>query len=321
MAELWPAAAGAGCLPTLEYLIKRGMINCRRLCAAVLAAAECGRMDALEFLMKRFPSVNGSFVDHWHVVPMWLDMMVIMDGPSSFADAVPAAAANGHLHILEYLLRHGCPSGGAQVCTEAARHGHVHVVQFCHFNGMPFTHDAMVAAAGNAQMAVLEFGVSAGIDPTEQAVSAAALQGHLAVLKWAFALGYEPTEDNLLSAARGGHTAVMEALLAHPQPPQWTSGLVSQNAEYGDFVPVVGRWAIERDLPFMRPGYMLWHGYGDLLELWIERHPGWRPCDHIASSDIVRAIMMDNQDLLLDLMRRKFIRLENSGWLVVSFLF
>lgn len=67
------------------------------------------------------------------------------------------AAAGGHIQILKWAKKHGCPWNHRSVCEAAAANGHLDVLQWCKEQKFPF----------DAQM-----------------TDRAALGGHLAVVRW-----------------------------------------------------------------------------------------------------------------------------------------
>lgn len=75
-----------------------------------------------------------------------------MFGPS----ACETAAKYGHLHILEWASRNGCPLG-PRVCYMAAEKGHLHIIKWARVNGCPWDHWTAIVAKENDQHEILKW--------------------------------------------------------------------------------------------------------------------------------------------------------------------
>jgi hypothetical protein len=93
----------------------------------LLRAGRAGQLEQLIWLR--------AYGCRW--VPLW----------GSGLDLCSEAAANGHLHVLQWARADGYPWDHA-TCTSAARGGHLAVLQWLHANGCPWTKDACTDAAG-----------------------------------------------------------------------------------------------------------------------------------------------------------------------------
>lgn len=118
------------------------------------------------------------------------------------------AAEGGHLAVLQWLLKNGCPwdlngyylhQESMQNC--AARGGRLEVLKWLHANRFEWVEGMCASAAGAGQLAVLQWLRANGCDWDVSACAQAVAGGHLQVLRWLRANGC-PWEQSVEELAR-----------------------------------------------------------------------------------------------------------------------
>lgn len=181
-------AAGGGHLHILEWLyyITRGI---RKVTGDVVEnAAENGHLHVLEWgynYQDRFPFTLMSYIaavagGHLNVLT-WLRLHCESPVP---ADITVFAAQHGRTEMLRLFAEHGHYVKNGVACA-AAKNGHLetlqYVIQCGHF---PFTeHELMVEAIRNGHLVVVQF-LYKRTEPTKRLQSYASIHGMLHIMKW-----------------------------------------------------------------------------------------------------------------------------------------
>lgn len=167
------------------------------------------------------------------------------DESSVREDASYAAAARGHLHVLQNLAEHGGPwcedvvaaaaEGGSLACVkflrervgapwdewttyQAAAGGDVELLRYAHERGCPWHEETCCVAAENGHVDALRYAHEHGAPWDETTPSAAARRGHLAALRYAREQGC-PWDENVAAwSAQAGHLDVLKWAADHGAP-------------------------------------------------------------------------------------------------------
>lgn len=155
-----------GCIKLLDELKKDGVKL--QIQTYVVAAATCGQLETLKWLSKTFPTSN------------WTE------GPTS-------AARNGHLKILEWLVKQDLDHEGtlekncfASVCNSAASGGHLEILKWAVglVPPLPFDRSTCEAAAKGGHIEILEWMELERLFIDSNLCEDAARNGHLKTLQW-----------------------------------------------------------------------------------------------------------------------------------------
>ncbi|CAB9507047.1 ankyrin repeat protein [Seminavis robusta] len=153
-----------------------------------------------------------------------------------------AAARAGHLAILQWARENGL-HWNEETCAAAARGGHLALLQWARANHCPWNEYTCAAAAGRGHLAILQWARANHCPWTEETCFAAAQGGHLAILQWARANHFPWNQDTCTAAARKGHLAILQGARANHCPWDWKTRLWSRGH------PQVLQWAIENGCP------------------------------------------------------------------------
>ena len=132
-----------------------------------------------------------------------------------------AAAGQGNLEVLKFLVDAGCPwdVNGATV-TAASSEGHLETVKWLVSQGAPWSEsgETCTAAAGGGHTGVLRFLIEAGCPPDDMTCASAAMRGHLDTLRWLRSLSPPCPLDvgspwTCHSVASAGHLDVLKFLI------------------------------------------------------------------------------------------------------------
>jgi hypothetical protein len=138
------AAASAGCVPILEWMLAHKPPPATLEATTCTAAARHGQMEALRWLRAH--------------------------GCAWSSATSLGAAASGHLECLRWLVDGGC-AVSLQACLAAAKAGHTHVLQYAQANNLPWDRERVASACRLAQLNAW-LGVE---EPTGDCVNEAAL--------------------------------------------------------------------------------------------------------------------------------------------------
>ena len=133
----------------------------------------------------------------------------IQESESDSDDDIPLA---GQKHFLDSHLKN--------LCNEAARSGHLDVLRWFRKKGCPWDAKTCAAAAEGGHLWILEWLRKKGCPWDEATCSYAAHEGHLEVLQWARKNGCPWNKDAYWNAAIKGHLAVLEWLHGNGCPGQ-----------------------------------------------------------------------------------------------------
>ena len=98
------------------------------------------------------------------------------------------AARDGHLEVLKWARRNGCP-WDEKTCAEAARGGHLEVLRWARENGCPWDEMTCARAANGGHLEVLQWLRQNGCPWDSYTCMFAAEGGELEVLQWALQNG------------------------------------------------------------------------------------------------------------------------------------
>jgi len=245
-----PVAAECGHLHILKRFMKTGTTrDCLRsyeLMSILNWAAYGGHKRVIEWMIEthanelKYPqystlasAARGGQLD----LMKWLhnDLNYCWDGT-----ACTQAAANGHLHVLEWLYHEARPNTlahthsdpgrqpwPADMISRAARGGHLHVLVWLNDTFARFMSRAIEGACDEAArfgyLDILKYAHDQGVTITSDAASHAANMGHVHVLEWMRStfhgnspFGYPAkTLSSLTNAAQFGHLEVLKWAHAH----------------------------------------------------------------------------------------------------------
>jgi Ankyrin repeats (many copies) len=123
-----------------------------------------------------------------------------------------AAAAFGHVHVLQRLRELECAWDSAKLCTLAAMDGLLNVLQWAKQQGAVFTEDTVMLAAAHGQTAVCEY-LHAQQCPRDAAACYAAAHCHVDTLRWLLEHGFPCKVNSLwMAATQSGHISVLHFL-------------------------------------------------------------------------------------------------------------
>lgn len=112
------------------------------------------------------------------------------------------AAANGHLHVLQWLHLNNCPFD-SNVCVSAAMHGHTHILQWLHSVGCEWDEEVPTAAVGGSTANTK----NCWDNQNEKASNG----GHFLTLLWLQRNGCPMDYHSILSAAiRNNHIFIVD---------------------------------------------------------------------------------------------------------------
>ncbi len=243
--ELFAMAAGCGDIELVSWLRGQG---CPMDGSAYEAAAEQGHVGMIRWLAQegRCPGVDDPTLAG-AVVAVWGSLREEKAGAAGGgvsaagageAEAGRAAEAaqgvggggggcgsgGGCLEALKILVAAGCPLGGSDTLDEAASSGDLGLVQYLHEQGMSFSHETLMCAAGSGCEALVEWlvreqgcraGPSVECDPYLEAGE----RGDLAMLRCLRELGV-PWHRRALRSAVDRHCKlpVVRWMVQHEMP-------------------------------------------------------------------------------------------------------
>ena len=212
------AAMKAGCFSAMQRLQRRGLLSPHTLSFLCPTAARAELVQELKLLRE-----NDSPWDEWTCC---------------------GAAADGHVHLLEWAHANGC-SCGVHTSHSAASEGQLESLMWLHANGCPWDEEncAQAAAGGHLEslkwlrkndyswgvrtcaflakkgdLEVLQWARANGCPWNKQTCSFAAEAGHLEIIKWARANGAPWDSDTCRQASGEGHFEVLKWLFQHGCP-------------------------------------------------------------------------------------------------------
>ena len=204
-----------------------------------------------------------------------------------------AAAAGGHLEVLQWAWNHGCPRD-AGTCAAAALGGQLEMLMWARQNGCPLSSSPQHYMGGMA--ATLHY--------LRNTCHSAAKGGHLEVLKWARKKNCPWDADTSANAAEGGNLEMLQwmrerncpfgtdicasaARGGHMEVLQW---LRERGYEWGEYTFAYAAWSGHLEvLKWLRAQGFFWDGAvvcrnvarGGHLEVlkWIAQHSEWQWSD------------------------------------------
>lgn len=167
---------------------------------------------------------------HGHLdILWWLSTDLITEGDSFVLwlkyNNVEDAAANGHIHVLEFFRNEYSITADTDVCRRAAENGQLKVLQWIQENG--FRNSIPSGAIAEFNGFLPSFPRSAEVTSTlewnEKICHAAAGNGQLEILKWLRKNHCPWNETTCSEAARGGHLDILQWARANDCPwDEWT---------------------------------------------------------------------------------------------------
>ncbi|CAL6375199.1 unnamed protein product [Bathycoccus prasinos] len=186
------AAIKQGNVEMLKYCLENDCPTSSIVCER---AAEDGQLECLKYLHE----VAG----------------VEWEGQKKGGSLAAAAAKNGHLHILKYLVEKDYDIPRPRACDEAAENGHLECLKYLReVAKAPWDKKTVLGAAENAHLHILKYLVE-GRYPYFQASACArtAECGHLECLKYLHEVAKLPWDHETgESAASGGHLHILKYL-------------------------------------------------------------------------------------------------------------
>ena len=131
-----------GDLDGLRWLLDNGCpFDPKATCMQV--AASLGNLDMMRLLRER----GCPWIGEVHPERPWM-----LDSP------IESAAQSGHLHVILWAIKNGCPRGykDAEI-RHAVFGGHLNIIKWLHAHGTPLTASTMRAAASFGRPAILEW--------------------------------------------------------------------------------------------------------------------------------------------------------------------
>lgn len=109
------------------------------------------------------------------------------DGGVKFHELLHAvhAARYGMLHVLQWLVQHGCSKSGTSICAVAASAGQLHCLQWAKDAGLRWDEDTVCErAAEEGYLDVLKWLHEHNCKLTSKVFRRAAINGHLHIVQW-----------------------------------------------------------------------------------------------------------------------------------------
>ncbi len=212
--NLLRAAARSGFLELVE-VVYHAELDAHNAAEAMIEAAEAGHVAVIAFFVGHGISIYGVY---------GIDVYLV-------DECVPSsAAANGHLAVIEYLVRERIMSlhDWHHALYVAARAGHLSIVKFL-VNSVFFEvndphkyySEALVDAARSGQLDVIKFLVDIGADlhiDNEKPLSYAASSGNLRLIEYLVTQGADINANNgqaMVNAIGGKYISIAKYLLDH----------------------------------------------------------------------------------------------------------
>ena len=135
------------------------------------------------------------------------------------------AATNGHLHILDWVIRNGC-YWKPNTLLDSAYYGHLHVLQWalsvCNYvRNAPILDElksSCMSAAAGGQLEVLQWLRAQGYPWGKRLCANAAINGHQHIIEWAIANGCQWDRETCSGAAAGDQLELLQWLRARGCP-------------------------------------------------------------------------------------------------------
>ena len=197
------AAIKQGNVEMLKYCLENDCPTSSIVCER---AAEDGQLECLKYLHE----VAG----------------VEWEGQKKGGSLAAAAAKNGHLHILKYLVEKDYDIPRPRACDEAAENGHLECLKYLREEAKaPWDWETAAFAAKNGHLHILEYLVERKYDEYEEDVCLFAAQyGHLDCLKYLHETAKAPWDYWAVRwAHENNQTECVQYLLENncPLPPGW----------------------------------------------------------------------------------------------------
>ena len=166
-----------------------------------------------------------------------------------YAVTCRAAAAAGHLEMLQWARQNGCP-WNEETCWEAAGQGHLEMLQWARANGALGT-STRARKRRRRPPGGPPVGACERVPLERYTCSEAAQFGHLRVLQWAHQNGCPWDEETCSEAARFGHLGVLQWARENGCPwDVWTCAFAAE----GGHLEVL-KWAHQNGCPW---SYTTW---------------------------------------------------------------
>jgi len=133
-------------------------------------------------------------------------------------DPCQAAAKNGHLEVIRWLLANKCPWDVTTVGNGAAKHGHLKVLQFAIEKGFHPDESTCAAVASKGNLRMLKWLRKQNCPWNRETCDQAANKGHLFVLQWAAENGCPVDATTTQAAASGVHLEPLRWLVERGCP-------------------------------------------------------------------------------------------------------
>ncbi|KAJ3415045.1 hypothetical protein HDV05_005571 [Chytridiales sp. JEL 0842] len=192
--------------------------------ASLLFAKE-GQVDALEYLLLR--KAGGDNVisqmtlslaaQHGHLDTfklLYREKQMLNFSTHAIVKAACKAAAGGHLHIIQYLIRMKIHFSNVRILDSAAAGGHLKLVKYLHENRLArCSENAIDLAAANGHLHVVKYLHQAQCQCTTEAMDSAASEGHFGVVQFLHEYRDEGCTTNAIdSSATNGNLKIVRFL-------------------------------------------------------------------------------------------------------------
>ena len=162
------------------------------------------------------------------------------EGYSWNVESCFAAAENGHLEVLKYLIKSNCPWNQKLGCSLsnliyelAVKNGHLDVLKYLFEIKRPlnFTHDLIYVAIDNGHLEILKYLLENNFTTHYNKLYVAIIRGHLEIVKYLHENDYPWDERACFFAVENGHFELLKYL--HKNGCPWDEDVCSAATKFG----------------------------------------------------------------------------------------
>ena len=206
------SASENGHVDIVKLMIEKGAYNFDN---SLYAAVENGHLNVVELIIDKndFVSENINYImalaaanGQIHIVKKMIDEY----GARDFDYGLENAAKNGHLNIVEHLIKKGAKNFN-QAMIIALKSGHIDIFQkmIDEYGANDFNKSLMIAAI-NGNMSIVKEMIKKGAKGFESAMDYAATNGHLEIVKLMIEKGATNFDDSIELAAEYEHQDIVD---------------------------------------------------------------------------------------------------------------
>jgi hypothetical protein len=197
-------AARNGHVNILKYAYEKGC----PLEDAMAVKKEC--WDRAQYGMYPYQTLSLDILKWGHELPTPVEQESNKPMPPHSHWVVPALA--GRLDMFQWAKEQGFSSAfNEDTCEAAAQGGHLELLEFIHKNGCPWDNLTCAAAAKEGYFGILQWAYSNGCPLVGSEITeCAAIGGHLEILKWARDYSFSWNSRVCTAAAEHGHFHVLK---------------------------------------------------------------------------------------------------------------